>query len=497
MLVAALVTAALSLTAVPAGAASGPEDPATFSTPVPIVVPDGALMSYIVNVKNRTPGQMREVADAIEAAHGTVVQEWPEIGVIVAHSTSAAFRTALVETAQNAIASVGATRTTEVVEGTPAVGDAGSAGDPDANRHDVWSARNGDLAAPPTPATSTDPLEAEQWDLALIGADEAHRVTDGSPNVLVGVLDGGIDPAHPDLADRISAADSVNCTAAGRPDTSPTGWRATSSDHGTHVAGTIAAARNGTGIVGVAPAVRLASVKVVNDDGLIYPEYAVCGFMWAARHGMDVTNNSYFVDPFMFYCDDRGDQAAALQAVRRAVAWAERTGVVTVAAAGNESTDLANVTRDATSPNDSTPVPRTINDGCRNIPGELPDVISVSSVAEDGTLSGFSNTGAGAITVAAPGTEILSTVGGDSGWATMSGTSMAAPHVTGVVALIASTHPDWSPEQIRAALVAGARDVACPVAGSTAAAGMPPCTGSAADNSWYGAGLVDAAAAVR
>ena len=104
----------------------------------------------------------------------------------------------------------------------------------------------------------------------------------------------------------------MNCTDAGRPDLSATGWsRRTSGYHGTHVAGTIAAARNGVGIVGVAPNVRMASVKVVNDDGFIYPEYAVCGFVWAGLKHMDVTNNSYYVDPFEYYCEDQPDQYAA------------------------------------------------------------------------------------------------------------------------------------------------------------------------------------------
>lgn len=466
------------------------------STPVPIAAPEGELMSYVINTRTLSAAQMRDVARAVADANGDVVQTWPEIGVIVAHSRSTAFRSTMVSLAQGAMSSIGATRTTAVSEGTPA-GDAdlravGGA----ANRHAAWAPANGDVAAPRTPATSVDPLESQQWDLARIHAPEAHRVTDGSPNVLVGVLDGGIDPDHPDLVDRISVADSVNCTDAGRPDTSASGWHATNSDHGTHVAGTIAAARNGVGIVGVAPAVRVASVKVVNDDGLIYPEYAVCGFMWAARSGMDLTNNSYFVDPFMFLCSDQPDQAAALQAVRRAVAWAETSGVVTVAAAGNESTDLTTITSDTTSPNDSTPVSRVVDPSCLTVPAELSDVIAVSSTASDGTLSSFSNTGEGVIDVAAPGSDILSSVGENDGWATMSGTSMAAPHVAGVVALMKSEHADWAPARIREEIQKTAVDVACPVAGSTASAAAPACDGDAARNSWFGEGVVDALAAV-
>ena len=184
--------------------------------------------------------------------------------------------------------------------------------------------------------------------MRMIKADQAHEVTDGSRDVLVGVLDSGIDPDHPDLAPNIDTDESVNCTDAGRLDTSATGWYPTTSDHGTHVAGTIAAARNGVGIVGVAPNVRMAAVKVVNDAGFIYPEYAVCGFVWAGMRGMDVTNNSYYVDPFMYYCEDQPDQYAAKEAVRRAVEWSTRQGVVHAAAAGNACAPTCPTTRPTT-----------------------------------------------------------------------------------------------------------------------------------------------------
>src|SRR6476469_5712678 len=181
-------------------------------------------------------------------------------------------------------------------------------------------------------AVAPEPLEANQWDLRLIKADKANAISGGSRKVLVGVLDSGVEASHPDLAANVDASKSVGCTDQGVPDTSPAAWAPTTSTHGTHVAGEIAAARNGIGVAGVAPNVRLASVKVVDDDGFIYPEYAVCGFVWAATHHMDVTNNSYYVDPYEFWCDDQPDQAAAMEAVRRAVSWSEKQGVVSAAA---------------------------------------------------------------------------------------------------------------------------------------------------------------------
>ena len=84
---------------------------------------------------------------------------------------------------------------------------------------------------------------------------------------------------------------------------------------------------------------------MVNDDGFIYPEYAVCGFVWAGMKHMDVTNNSYYVDPFEFYCEDQPDQLAAKEAVRRAVAWSTDQGVVHAAAAGNSGYDLSDKTK--------------------------------------------------------------------------------------------------------------------------------------------------------
>ena len=121
--------------------------------------------------------------------------------------------------------------------------------------------------------------------MAQIDVPEAQAVTTGDPSVVVGVLDSGISSTHPDLATQIAKDKSASCLG-GIVDTAEAAWNPTTSDHGTHVAGTIAAAINGVGIAGVAPGVKVASVKVVNDDGFIYPEAAVCGFMWAAdaRH---------------------------------------------------------------------------------------------------------------------------------------------------------------------------------------------------------------------
>ncbi len=171
------------------------------------------------------------------------------------------------------------------------------------------------------------------------------------------------------------------------------------------------------------------------------------------------------------------------------VGYATGQGVLSVAAAGNSNYDLAHKTTNASSPNDSTPVLRTINNQCLDMPTELPDVVTVSSTTQAVAKSSFSNFGLGVIDVAAPGSSILSTVL-NGNYGLKSGTSMASPHVTGVAALIKSTHPNWGPLQIAAALRAQADDVACP------ATPDPRCTGTTANNAFFGEGVVDALDAV-
>ncbi|MGO4455269.1 S8 family peptidase [Arthrobacter sp. RAF14] len=286
----------------------------------------------------------------------------------------------------------------------------------------------------------------------------------------------------------------MNCTTGGRPDQTAGGWYPTTSDHGTHVAGTIAAARNGTGIVGVAPNVRLAAVKVVNDAGFIYPEYAICGFMWAAQRGMDVTNNSYYIDPFEFWCDDQPDQAAVRESVARAVNWSVKRGVVSSAAAGNSSVDFTLNTKDDGSPNDApAPIDRTINQGCKDIPAQLPGVVTVSSIMKTGQLSYFSNRGLGEIDVAAPGSSILSTIPNGK-YGLKSGTSMASPHVAGVLALMKSAHPELTPAQMEAKLRADATPTPCSAPQANIG---PACVGTTELNSFYGYGIVNALKAVQ
>jgi hypothetical protein len=185
---------------------------------------------------------------------------------------------------------------------------------------------------PSTPAIDSDSLSPLQWDMRQINAPAAHAITGGGRSVLVGDIDTGVDFNHPDLKANLDVADSVNCVSG-----APVAGLAAQDDngHGTHTAGTIAAAANGMGIVGVAPNVRLAAIKAGNADGFFFPESVVLLF-------------------------------------------AEQKGIADVSATGNESEDLAHPVADAESPDDTTPVLRDVNNACVVIPVEIPGVIGVS-----------------------------------------------------------------------------------------------------------------------
>src|SRR5205807_10041409 len=116
--------------------------------------------------------------------------------------------------------------------------------------------------------------------------------------------------------------------------------------HGTHTAGTILAAATGIGIVGVEPNVRIAGIKAGNAAGFFFPEAVHCAFVWAGTHGFNVTNNSYFADPFYLTCHNAPVQRAIWKAEQRAIRFAMSQGVTVVAAAGNFADDLANPTMD-------------------------------------------------------------------------------------------------------------------------------------------------------
>ncbi|MGX1884127.1 S8 family peptidase [Streptomyces sp. NPDC055287] len=462
----------------------------------------GPKLSYVVNTKGGH-GTSASVKRAIARAGGTVVKAYDQIGVIVVHSQNPDFGKQIRKA--KGVSSAGATRTAPL---TPV----GITEEGTTQKLSAAEAAKAEAAAAP----GQEPLEANQWDIRAIGADKAAKVNDGSSKVTVGVIDTGVDDTHPDLAPNFSKSQSANCVG-GVADSSEGAWRpyTDGSDHGTHVAGTIAAPRNGLGVAGVAPGVKLAGIKVSEPGtSLFFTEAVVCGFVWAAEHDIDVTNNSYYVDPWMFNCKDDPDQKALLDALTRATKYAERKGALNVAAAGNSDFDLAaDEILDDSSPNDTTPGDRVIDPSeCFDIPTQLPGVMTVTATGDKNVKSYYSSYGYGVADVAAPGGDkwqipatpdangrVLSTVlGGAYGY--KQGTSMATPHVAGVAALLKSAHPKASPAELQRLLKKQADNPGCPshvydAAGNWVEA--TTCEGGANYNGYYGAGVVDALDAVK
>ena len=483
-----------------AGAAAGSTSVAGTSGDTYLVVYKGAAVPS-------------DAAASIARAGGALVYGYDQIGVAVAASTSASFRDALLKDSRVDNVSSTAAFATQLPDAQ-----AGAEGPPP-----------GDL--PGSPAGDSDPLSPLQWDMRQIKTPQAHAITGGSPSVLVGDIDTGIDFTHPDLAPNIDVANSVNCVGG-----APVAGIAAQDDngHGTHTAGTIAAASNGIGIVGVAPNVKIAGIKAGNAAGFFFPEAVVCAFYWAATHGVDVTNNSYFADPYLFNCKNDPTQRAIWKAEQRAILFAEQNGVSVVAADGNQSEDLAHPSRDQTSPDDTTPLDRSITNACAVVPVEVPGVIGVSAVGNahqdpGGYLKSFySSFGIGVTQVTAPGGDsvfgrtaeaangrVLSTypsnrpctrkvVDNGATYCYLQGTSMASPHVAGVAALIMSRFGNLGPNQVKAYLGSTADAQACPAslpAGYLAFLGtddekVQACQGGPGANSWYGSGQVNALNAV-
>jgi subtilisin family serine protease len=453
----------------------------------------GPAVSYLVLAPEGAGTAL--AAERVAAAGGTVIAAYDQIDVLVARSANPAF--------DSAVAGQGV----ESVASTAGLGTL------------LDSGETVEAAAPTATGDPTaEPLWGLQWDMAQIHVPEAHAVTTGSPDIVVGVLDTGISSTHPDLAAQIERSKSASCIG-GVVDTSEAAWNPTTSDHGTHVAGTIAAAINGVGVAGVAPGVRLASVKVVTDAGFIYPEAALCGFLWAADHGMRITNNSYFIDPWQFNCRNDLRQRPVWQAVQRAIRYSQDRGVLNFASAGNINADLQHPGVDSGSPNDgSGPVEtRTLTNACLVLPAEAPGVVTVSAVGIERRKSYYSSYGLGVVDVTAPGGDtrqpdpsvattanaVLSTTFNTTtrtnGWGYKQGTSMASPHGAGVAALALSAHPGLAPADLAALLEQTADPLACPPGVYDPRPGLDQylaeCTGGAR-NSFYGAGEVNAYAAV-
>ena len=281
--------------------------------------------------------------------------------------------------------------------------------------------------------SQTDPGRARQWGLDAVGVGAAWALTRGA-GVVVAVVDTGVAPA-PDLAGRLLPGWNIVAGSAASAD---------DNGHGTHVAGTIAESEgNGLAEAGVAPEASILPVKVLDAGGSGSDVDVAAGIVWAADHGAQVVNLSL-----------GGSESSTVLA--DAVAYARHAGVLVVAAAGNDGGDVG-------------------------VPARLAGVIAVGAVDAALVRAPFS-AGGRALDLVAPGVGIVQqTLDGSGGYAdeSFSGTSMAAPHVAGVAALVLAAGRATTATGVARLLARTARDLG--VAGKDAA---------------YGAGLVRADAAL-
>ncbi len=247
---------------------------------------------------------------------------------------------------------------------------------------------------PTPPPPPPQPAQDLPWGVDRIDAEWAWTSHTGS-GVNVAIIDTGIDKDHPDLIDNIKGGENFVGTGPWwRPRVDPSAWD-DDNGHGTHVAGIVAARNNDIGVVGVAPEASLYAVKVLNSSGSGYVSDIISGIDWCVQNKMQIINMSL-------------GASTDVQAFHNACDEAKVAGLFLVAAAGNDGAAVS-------------------------YPAAYSSVIAVAATDSTDTRASWSNYGP-EVYVAAPGVSIYSTYKG-GGYATMSGTSMAAPHVTGTLAL--------------------------------------------------------------
>jgi subtilisin family serine protease len=366
--------------------------------------------------------------------------QWPLRNNDLASSVLVRFRdSALAPDRQSAINAVQGYVTSDISDG-PSLLSLGQGVDPSeaiaalrANPNVSYAVQNRLIGLDMVP---NDPSYPSQWALNQtnnvdINAPEAWDVTTGSASTLVAVIDTGLDVNHPEFAGRLWVNPTAN-TDGYIGDTNGYNFGDNNSNlqdvvgHGTHVSGIIGATGNNTqGVAGVNWNAKFMVLKYYGANGG-YLSSAVQAIYFAADHGARVINASW-------------GTPVADPALASAINYANSKGTVFVSAAGNSSTNI-----------DTSPFYPASFRG--------PNTITVASIDSNGSLSSFSNYGLTSVDIAAPGGSIYSTVPG--GYGTMSGTSMAAPFVTGVVSLIAGQHPDWTPAQIVQRVLANTKPIA-------------------------------------
>ncbi|WP_027088314.1 S8 family peptidase [Cohnella panacarvi] len=258
-----------------------------------------------------------------------------------------------------------------------------------------------------------DTLYSEyQWNLPQIATESGWSVSKGSDDIVVAVIDTGVQADHPDLQGRL--VEGVNIVDPSSPPEDDVG-------HGTHVAGIISASvNNREGVAGMTWYTKIMPIKALDSTGAGSTYSVAEGVLWAVDHGADVINMSL------------GNYAQA-EFLHDALKYAYDHGVVLVAASGNDNTDRP------------------------GFPAAYPEVLAVAATDPDKSRAEYSNYG-DYIDIAAPGTSIPSTYPG-SRYAALSGTSMACPHVAALASLVRAVNPQLNNEEVMDVLRRTARDL--------------------------------------
>jgi subtilisin len=266
------------------------------------------------------------------------------------------------------------------------------------------------------------PSQTIPYGLENVQALDAHQNGVTGEGINVAILDTGIDRTHSDLSANVAGGFSV-FTDSANSDPYNDG-----NGHGTHVAGTVAAANNGDGVLGVAYDANLYAVKVLNNAGGGSLAGVAEGIEWSIENDMDIINMSLGALTGSIILEEYADLA-------------NEAGILVIAAAGNSGNSFG--TGDNV-----------------NYPAVYDSVLAVAATDQNNDRGSFSSTGP-TVEISAPGVNVLSTVP-NNGHQTFSGTSMAAPHVAGVAAIVWGAKPELSNEELRQVLNETALDLGTP-----------------------------------
>ncbi|MEV8631513.1 S8 family serine peptidase [Streptosporangium sp. NPDC051023] len=522
----------------------------TTGTPAGGAAAEGTgLRDYLVFY---THGAQARAVDAIRAGGGVPLSTEPKLGYVIARGPGIRFAEALAD--NEAVAGISSDRRVGYATSTPATG---------VNASDIRT-----LSLPGAEPLAGRQWDMKMIGATAAGS---YATAPGDKKVLVGVIDTGIDGKHPDIAPNFNRALSRNfvtdkpkdpngkefdgpCEFKGCKD--PADWD--DDGHGTHVASTIASPINGLGIAGVAPRVSLVNLRAGQDAGVFFLKPSLDALTYAADNGIDVVNMSYYVDPWLFNCKanprdstaEQLEQRGIITGMQRALDYAREHGVTLISAIGNEGTDLGKPRADLTSPDyplDSQRL-RKIDNSCLNVPAESKGVISISALGPSGRKASYSDYGIEQTDLSAPGgdgndggadPDVTRTVlaaapehmlrakgligangeprsssvvrdcheGTCAYYQYLAGSSMAAPHATGVAAILISRFGKpakdgltMPPADVQRLLYATATRKPCPTPRRYAyhTSGdetVHTCEGSTSRNGFYGHGIVNAAKA--